>query len=356
MLHDVGHCPFSHTFEDILAKVGTDFGHERLGAKLITSPDSGIGRVLSEVDDAFPQEVAAYVDRSRRTRDHWTYKLVASQLDADRLDYLLRDKQAAGLKGHGFDLPRLIDMMLHVGEERLAVDRRGIAQVEAYLVMLDHMYRMVYFHHTTRAADVLLGAAFARAVELHRAGDRVIFPRWPDGSVHPLQALVEQGESIEEAQFGRLGDHLGWTLLDGWRSHPDRVLADLSDRLFTRRLFKTHELGSSSFEDLERLRDRAEELTISELPYVDHSTVGYYVAIDGPTRTSYQRYDWRTDAHDEAIWMVGGGAPTRPMGEDEGSSIVAALKETKHFHRLVFPEAIRPALLEGLAAPPPEEQ
>jgi uncharacterized protein len=67
-------------------------------------------------------------------------------MDADRLDYVQRDALFAGLKGHGFDIERVLDLLYHHNNS-IAVDRGVIEAVEAYLVTIDQLYRAIYYHH-----------------------------------------------------------------------------------------------------------------------------------------------------------------------------------------------------------------
>src|SRR3546814_8725331 len=86
LLHDVGHGPFSHTLEEILASSDVAFGHETMTVRLIEEEGSEINQILRQVDNALPGQLAAFFDKSRRASDHWSYRLVSSQLDADRLE------------------------------------------------------------------------------------------------------------------------------------------------------------------------------------------------------------------------------------------------------------------------------
>jgi hypothetical protein len=227
LLHDIGHGPFSHTLEDSLKNIDHTFNHETLTVRYITEPESEINKLLTEIDAEFPEKVSKFITKMRREPDHWSYKIVSSQLDADRLDYLLRDASMAGFRGHGFDLSRLLDMLLPYGE-CIAVDRRALEAVEAYLVMLDQMYRAVYFHHAIRAANVILESVFERVLYLYENGDKkAIFPRLGDKEVHPLEHLLQKKkvEEIDLSEYGRLGEFHLWQCLDHWTKSPkDPVL------------------------------------------------------------------------------------------------------------------------------------
>lgn len=333
LLHDLGHGPFSHTLEEVCKAVGVDLDHEDLTVRLIVE-ETAINEVLVQVDRDFPEYVASFIDRARRKEDHWTYRLVSSQLDADRLDYMQRDARNAGLKGYDFDLPRLLDCLEHLDKKRIAVDRRALAAVELYLVALDKLYSSVYYHHAIRAATVLLRAVMQRAVDLHRSGDGTVLP-----AANPLRALIDRGSSVSVHEYTRLTEFQVWYLIDSWIDHQDRVLSDLSRRLMKRRLFKTLDLDPSKYSQTANLKERAERAVRRHLDFVDADFVRYYVHVDEPSRTSYKTYDWRAEAPDESIWMVGGGGKPCAV-ENEELAIVSGLKDTRYFQRLVFPHEI----------------
>ncbi len=309
LLHDIGHGPFSHTIEEILRDSDIPFDHERLSERFIEEDGSSVAQTLQAVGKEFPSKVAVFIDKKRRKKDHWTYRLVSSQLDADRLDYLLRDAKCAGLQGYGFDLPRLLDMLQHLDGIRIAVDRRAIEAVEGYLLSLDQMYRAVYFHHTVRAGNCLLSSVLRRAFELHKRGRCTIPKKDMSGRTHPLYSLFSQGLDIDLEHYARLGEYHLWVLIEAWQANKDHILSDLSRRLMARRLFKTIEVDPTKYRDLQEIKEKAKRLALRALDHVDVDTVGYYVSVDEPSRTSYKRYDWRREAGDESIWIVGGLRP-----------------------------------------------
>jgi uncharacterized protein len=365
LLHDVGHGPFSHTMEEILEELDVEFNHEHMTRRFIEEEGSAIKSVLEQFDPGFPRYVAAFIDKEsrgkpRRTRlqaeqasppgssepldpphDRWIYKLVSSQLDADRLDYLQRDATFAGVIGSRFDLPRLLDMLQHLDGTRISVDRKAIEAVEGYLIALDQMYRSVYFHHTVRAASVLLSATIRRAFRLYKNGDRAIF-----GVSNPLRHLVDEGESISLADYARLGEFHVWTLLEEWSHNRDEALATLANKLLRRQLFKTIDLDTTRFQEGAELIEQARRLAREAFPFLsaDADAIKSFVIIDEPQRTSYKRYDWRAAVPDESIWLVGGPRKPSPIEEEDKSKIITALKDTKYFQRLVFPAEIRDKL------------
>jgi HD superfamily phosphohydrolase len=358
LLHDVGHGPFSHVLEEILHSYGIPFDHELMTYRFITEAQSSVHGLLATMDPALPAEVGLYIHKRARAklvqaqkhRDHWCYKLVSSQIDADRLDYLVRDAYYAGLEGHGFDLQRLLDMLLHLDHTRIAVYRRAIEPVEGYLLALDQMYRTVYYHHTARAASVMLSAVLRRAFALYKDGDRTVLPDGGSGRPNPLRALVDHGQQVALSDYARLAEFGVFALIEDWQHSRDKVLADLAQRLLRRHLSKAIDVDPHKYNTLQRLQQRAEELVLLRLPHVDRHTVSYYVSVDEPERLSYKRYDWRNERADESIWIVDGpgeAAGATPI-EKEPTSIIAALQTKKYFHRLIVPPEVRDDLLKEL--------
>ena len=345
LLHDIGHGPFSHTLEQILSGLGVRFDHETMTRRIIEDSNTAIGGLLREIDDAFPEHVVRYINKKNRQDDKWEYKLASSQLDADRLDYLLRDARCAGIHGPSFDLDRLLDLLHQVENKYIVVEEGGLETVEAYIVALDQMYRAVYYHHAIRAAGAVLESCIARAVELSGNGDKEIFLDFGQND-HPLSKLVELGEQMELSDYLRLGEHHIWTLIEYWSNSKDPILKDLSSRIYCRRLFKSTDLNPRNFNDADRLKEKAKELTISKCSHVTRETVKYYVSVDEPSRTSYRRYNFKpNEGAAESIWIMGDKRDPKPIEEEEGTKLVPALINAYHAHRLIYPEEIRDELL-----------
>lgn len=225
LLHDIGHGPFSHAVEAV-----TGVHHERWSRGLITSPDAEVHRVLTAFDPSLPERVSACLAHDA-SGPPLLADLVSSQLDADRLDYILRDGHATGVRIGNYDLARIL-ALLEVADGHLAVHAGAQEAVEGYLLARFHMYKQVYLHKTSRAAERMLEAALRRAHALDRDGYR--FASWPAG---PLGALI-RGEELAPVDFARIDDTHVWVALAAWADEPDRVLADLARGLVMRRLYK----------------------------------------------------------------------------------------------------------------------
>src|ERR687892_579508 len=166
LLHDVGHGSFSHVMEKVL-----NFHHERWTVQVILDEGSEIGELLRDHLEDLPAKVASIIEGTFQPSA--LAQLVSSQLDVDRMDYLLRDSLMTGAKYGIYDLEWIINA-LAIDEEgdRVYVAARGVYAVEEYLQARYYMFRQVYFHRTLRSAEAVLRSALRRALELIAAGGR----------------------------------------------------------------------------------------------------------------------------------------------------------------------------------------
>lgn len=242
LLHDVGHGPFSHAWEHIFP--GAD--HEKWGARIVQEDDELRG-ALERLEPELPQVLRSFWDKSYRPA--FARKLVSSQLDVDRLDYLLRDGHYSGAGYATFDLDWIIHALqvdvLRDGSEDpadLVIDyRRGMYAVEQYLFARSYMYAQVYHHKTVRSAEWMFIKLMERYTQLARHDAE------PPG-LEPAGRLA-RGNEIPVGDYLRLHDVSVFTAMDRWAgvgdgpAAADPVVRDLARRLIDRRLFKTFDLG-----------------------------------------------------------------------------------------------------------------
>src|SRR5437762_10650322 len=167
LLHDIGHGPFSHAMEKVLG-----VHHEQMTMLAVTSPETALNATLKSFSDEMPRRVASIIDGTFKPAA--LAQLVSSQLDVDRMDYLLRDTLMTGAKYGLFDLEWIINaLQIDEGEDRIFVAARGVFAVEEYLQARYYMFRQVYFHRTLRSAEAVLRSALRRALELVERGQEV---------------------------------------------------------------------------------------------------------------------------------------------------------------------------------------
>src|SRR5678816_223991 len=167
LLHDVGHGSFSHVMEKVL-----NFHHERWTVQVILDEHSEIGELLRSHSSDLPVKVASIIEG--KFQPAALAQLVSSQLDVDRMDYLLRDSLMTGAKYGIYDLEWIINA-LSIDEQgdRIYVAARGLYAVEEYLQARYYMFRQVYFHRTLRSAEAVLRSVLRRALQLLEAGEPV---------------------------------------------------------------------------------------------------------------------------------------------------------------------------------------
>ncbi|MBA3818696.1 MAG: HD domain-containing protein [Deltaproteobacteria bacterium] len=242
LLHDIGHGPFSHAWEHVFP----GFDHERWGARIVAE-DGELRAALERLEPGLPETLRAFWGKGYKP--HFARKLVSSQLDVDRLDYLLRDGHYSGAGYATYDLDWIIHAIqvanVRTGQDDpsdLVVDyRRGMYAVEQYLFARSYMYAQVYHHKTVRAAEWMFIKTLERFAQLARQGSE------PAGL--PIAAAMARGAEVSVEHYLRLHDVSLTTALDSWAGldgspgAADPVLRDLAARLVDRRLFKTFDLG-----------------------------------------------------------------------------------------------------------------
>lgn len=167
LLHDIGHGAYSHTFEGLF-----DTDHEEMTQAIITCPETEIYQILVQVAPDFPQKVASVIDHTYPNKQ--VVQLISSQIDVDRMDYLLRDAYFTGASYGNFDLTRILRVIRPI-PNGIAFQRNGMHAVEDYVVSRYQMYMQVYFHPATRAMEVLLQNLLKRARLLY-SETKGIFP------------------------------------------------------------------------------------------------------------------------------------------------------------------------------------
>lgn len=323
LLHDVGHGPFSHTFEAVLPEAKA---HEEWTSAIVLDPDSQVHQVLREIDPQVPALVEGLV-HGRSPIPHLA-RAVSGTFDVDRCDYLLRDSYMTGVRYGILDLDWLLAALrLYLppggSAATLAVDgEKGLTAVEGFFLNRLYMYRQVYLHKAVRAADAVSRALFRRLRDLG--------PQ--PGTPPALQALL-RGESVSTGAFMELDDATLQTAVYAWAQGGDPILSDLAIAQRDRRLLKTLRLRPDA--DIDVARARLAELLR------DGGYVPQYAG--GVERVKIDAY-----IEDEALMVISGGGHLQRLLD--ASPVMHGLsRETFVHYRALFPAPMRERAEQALA-------
>ncbi len=217
LLHDIGHYPFSHILEHSFKELG-GLTHEELGEKIIT--ETSISDSL-KAEGYSPKEIA---DIARGKHKNKLYNMIlSSDVDADRLDYLLRDSMHTGVAYGNIDVERIVNTITVDNNGNLAVLRKGLESIENLYVARLHMYRSVYMHKSVVSFELMLSRAYTILYRKIGSQEGIIGPK-------------ELNEILNSEEFVFFDDHYVLNVLRKYRK--DRRLSNVERKLFEMILFR----------------------------------------------------------------------------------------------------------------------
>ena len=246
LLHDVGHGAFSHAFEDVGKRLNLKMAkHETVSKALIN--DSELTSILQTFGKGFDLDVADVIDEKIAPTIYSS--VVSSQFDADRLDYMRRDRLMCGT-GHGaidFDwllsnieiaeVPDGVDDVAAGVVKTFALGPKAFFAAESYIHGLFQLYPTVYFHKTTRGAEKIFTELLCKIISLSRDGN---YSKTGLTKRHPLVQFALNSDSLEHAQ--RLDDEVLFGALSQTLEAPDSLISEFSNRLRARKLYRCLDL------------------------------------------------------------------------------------------------------------------
>lgn len=321
LLHDLGHGPFSHSFEKVF-----NLNHESFTSQIILG-STGVNKVLSKVSIDFPEKVAAVIDKTYE--DKLVISLISSQIDADRMDYLLRDAYYTGVSYGNFDMERILRVMRPT-EDQIVVKSTGMHAIEDYIMSRYQMYWQVYFHPVTRSAEVILTKIFHRVKELYN--ENYEFKEQPV----LLMSLFENRMTV--ADYLALDESVVYYYFQRWQYEDDAILSDLAERFINRRLFKYKEFNFEKHMDIFH--------ALSKLLEQAKINPNYYLIIDSSQDLPYDVY--RSDG--------AGRIPINLQMPDKNlkelslhSTIVESITgKTRKDHKLYYPKDLIENIQDGV--------
>jgi uncharacterized protein len=249
LLHDVGHGPFSHSFEQVLNKYHWAPSHEDWTATLISNPQSEIQQRLRAYGIA-PSTIASVFVKSGGSDLPRPYRqIVSSQLDVDRMDYLIRDSHFAGVAIGRFDAHYLINSVVIVShgnsgsEKTLGLTPKGVKAYEAFLLARQLMNRTVYYHHNVKVLEFMIEHILRLTVQhvFKLIANKRIGPFIPQYFRRVGEAIqsgrVNKQEFMKKSHddYVRLTEDVTWTLVSALANSTTVPAAQiLAQKLLTR--------------------------------------------------------------------------------------------------------------------------
>ncbi|RYG71570.1 HD domain-containing protein [Lentibacillus lipolyticus] len=311
LLHDLGHGPFSHSFEKVFK-----LDHEHFTQQIILG-DTQIHRILEQVAPGFSQKVADVIDKTYE--DKLVVSLISSQIDADRMDYLQRDAYFTGVSYGHFDMERILRVMRPL-EDQVVIKSSGMHAVEDYIMSRYQMYWQVYFHPVTRSAEVILSKILHRAKYLYEQD--YIF------KLKPTHFISFFNESVSLRDYLKLDEAVVSYYFQLWQEEDDAILRDLCERFVNRRLFKYIEFNPN------------QQMNVWKELYQLFQTAGinpdYYLEVDSSSDLPYDFYRPGEEEERLPIHLL------KPDGDlvelSRNSDIVESISGKKRTdHKLYFP-------------------
>lgn len=315
LLHDIGHGPFSHSFEGVFGG-----NHEDMTVKMILE-DSEVHHILSSFYEKLPQDVASIIQHTHP--HHILIQMVSSQLDADRMDYLLRDSYMSGTTYGHFDMSRILRTM-RIRDGKIVYKESGVQAIENYILARYHMYWQVYYHPTARSYEHLLQCVLQRVKDLYREG--YDFQTQLDYLIPMLENRVQVQDFVD------LDEAVVLYYFKEFRHEKDFILSDLASRFLNRHLFKYMQL--KNLDDLKRIKDIAKDKGYHP---------DYYIVSDNQKQIPYLHYGESGELSEIEILDSEGSLSPLPMK----SEIVSAILNSKRFksdQKVFFPKEIKDEL------------
>ena len=232
LLHDVGHGPFSHVSEYLLDKYALDEDaggrvrekiHEKITVDIVCN-DPQINDILDDDERNFVIEMI----QGKPTPD-WHRDIVSSELDADKMDYLLRDSYFTGVKYGIYDLEKIIESCLIEGdktETSLAVSSKGIYALEQLLLARYHMTQQVYWHRVSLISNEMIIRGISLAIDDN------------DDNNEEMKQLYQYDEKNKDKFVKNYLKYHDEKLIECLRNCEQQKACEIFNRLYDRDLFK----------------------------------------------------------------------------------------------------------------------
>lgn len=237
LIHDIGHTPLSHTLEDVLGLEEKGLQHDHYWNHRIIKEDPELLKIWNKYDPELPDAMLDFLGETGGEK-HFLAVLVSSQLDMDRLDYLLRDSHFLGVQYGQIEDQRIISnlMMAKRSEDDsdmvIAVREESVPAIEHYLFGRHQAYKMA-LHPLDKASESLLMILLRRFAWVREQGIDSGDP------AEELYQLMVNGRELSVQQYLFLDDCYLWQAINRWAIYSkDELLKSIANRMLQHDLLK----------------------------------------------------------------------------------------------------------------------
>lgn len=313
LLHDLGHGPFSHSFEKVF-----HLDHEEFTQAIILG-DTEINQVLRKISHDFPKKVTEVIAKTYPNKQ--VISLISSQIDADRMDYLQRDAFYTGVSYGHFDMERILRVM-RPREDQVVIKSSGMHAVEDYIMSRYQMYWQVYFHPVTRSAEVILTKI------LHRA--KALYEKNYEFKFKPIHFYSIFNGNVTLQDYLQLDESVILFYFQTWQHEDDAILSDLCKRFMNRNLFKYVEFNPTN----EQMMKLMELKPLFKKAGIDPE---YYLVVDSSSDLPYDFYRPGEEEERLPIHLLMPNGEIRELSRE--SEIVDAISGKRRTdHKLYYPK------------------
>ena len=227
LLHDLGHGPLSHTSEVIF-----DHNHEKWSQNLVKNY-SPINSILKKYDNELPKQICELFE-SKQLFSNPLKTLISSEIDCDRLDYLLRDSYNTGTKYGLVDLERIISGLTFSPDGNIAIKPKGIIAIEHFLVLRNLMYRTIYNHRINEISTWILEKI------IFTIKDNFEKKIWIDNSLHKW---IFSSQNLDFDDFIKNDDITFYYHLIKWKDESFEPLSKLCKMFIDRDLLRASDIS-----------------------------------------------------------------------------------------------------------------
>jgi len=334
LIHDIGHGPFSHMFEDTIRmlcknsdkqsctdKYQLFIHHENISEQIVMDPDSEIAQILEK--EGYETKQIGRMIRGISIKDKpFNNQIINSQLDADSLDYLMRDSVATGVSFGMYNLERLFDMMELTDDGTIIISEKGIQSVEQVVIALYMQFSRVYFHKTVRCYEYMLKLFISQILQQLEEGIQLeVLPFIRDFADEPYWKTLMT-----------LTDDIIFTQLhySAKKEKNNLFIKKLAQDILNRNLYKSIPLTEQMAEEVMENKDKINFIVRK----YDYPSVSW--DIDQFSSRYYTHYD---ESNRNAIMIKMKDGQFKQLSEV--SDVVASLTKPKYNNLLIFPASCR---------------